>query len=65
MELRRNGGGRPWHLPAMNLTQRLLIGLLVYIEASLGHHDWSRLQDIKDKHQVATAVMRAFGNLDV
>ncbi|TFK86188.1 hypothetical protein K466DRAFT_524596 [Polyporus arcularius HHB13444] len=65
MELRRSGGSRPWHLPAMNLTQRLLIGLLVYIEASLGHHDWSRLQDIKDKHQVATAVVRAFGKLDV
>ncbi|RDX45017.1 hypothetical protein OH76DRAFT_1024301 [Lentinus brumalis] len=59
----RESGGRAWYLP-MNIAQRLLLGLTVYIMTGLRYHNWNHLQGIKDKQQVATAVVRAFGSLE-
>ncbi len=59
----RKSGGRAWYLP-MNIAQRLLLGLTVYIMTGLRYHNWNHLQGIKDKQQVATAVVRAFGSLE-
>ncbi len=52
-----------YYLP-MNVVQRALIGLMIYCDCAFSYHSFNYLQDMQDKHQVATAVTRVFGNME-
>ncbi|RDX45026.1 hypothetical protein OH76DRAFT_1025384 [Lentinus brumalis] len=54
---------RAIYLP-MNVVQRVLLGLIIYCDGAFAYHTLHPLQDIQDKHQVATAVTRIFGNME-